>query len=90
MEDISIKDDLQIWTRNHVTYSTPISLVRHFLREYQTYIDEIMDLSFNRQRNPDPIVAFETLDSLFNVLQDFNTLQNWKKKRNSYLLLYKS
>ena len=38
-----------------------------------------MDLSFNWQRNPDSIVAFETLDSLFNVLQDFNTLQNQKK-----------
>ena len=33
-----------------------------------------MDLSLNRQRNPDPVVAFKTLDSLFNVLQDFNTL----------------
>ena len=33
-----------------------------------------MDLSLNRQRNPDPVVAFKTLDSFFNVLQDFNTL----------------
>ena len=33
-----------------------------------------MDLSLNRQRNPDPVVAFKTLDSFFNVLQNFNTL----------------
>ena len=38
-----------------------------------------MNLSFNRQRNPDSVVAFKTLDSLFNILQDFNTLQNYKK-----------
>ena len=44
------------------------------VRHYQTYVNKIMNLSFNRQRNPDSVVAFKTLNSLFNVLQDFNTL----------------